>query len=109
MISRPQSAEATPYYFTYINQVADGDICRTLEAQSGETLALLRGISKEQSLHRIRHRRIAALVDVQMYDVLDAEILEKGHMEDAMDLLRKFLGRAPNAEAFSDRLHLGRH
>ena len=52
MTTIPDRTEAAEYYFTYINQVADGDICRTLEAQSGETLALLRGISEEQSLHR---------------------------------------------------------
>jgi hypothetical protein len=50
--SAPDRTEAAEYYFTYINQVPAGDICRVLEAQTGETLALLRGISEEQSRHR---------------------------------------------------------
>lgn len=48
----PDRTEAAEYYFTYISQVADGDICAILEAQGTETLALLRGISDERSLHR---------------------------------------------------------
>lgn len=48
----PDPTEAAEYYFTYINQVGDGDICAILEAQVEETVAFLRGISDEQSLHR---------------------------------------------------------
>jgi hypothetical protein len=49
---RPDHSEAAEYYLTYINKVPDGDICATLERQQADTLALLRGISEEQSLHR---------------------------------------------------------
>ena len=49
---RPDTTEAAEYYLTYISKVPDGDICVTLERQQAETLALLRGISDEQSLHR---------------------------------------------------------
>ena len=52
MITAPDRTEAAPYYFTYIDQVPSGDIRVLLEAQSGETLALLRGISEETSLVR---------------------------------------------------------
>ena len=52
MMTAPDRTEAAEYYFTYIDQVGGGDICRILEDQSGETLALLHGISDEQSLHR---------------------------------------------------------
>jgi hypothetical protein len=48
----PGRTEAAEYYFTYIDQVGEGDICQILEAQSEETLGGLRGISEEQSLHR---------------------------------------------------------
>jgi len=37
---------------TYISQVPDGDIRRTLETQETDTLQLLRGISEERSLHK---------------------------------------------------------
>jgi hypothetical protein len=45
-------AEAAEYYFTYINQVPDGDIVQILQTQEEETLQLLRGIAEEHSLHR---------------------------------------------------------
>jgi len=51
-LTRPDRTEAAEYYFTYIDQVGDGDICALLEAQLAETTALLRGISDERSLHR---------------------------------------------------------
>jgi DinB superfamily len=52
MTRRPDRTEAADYYFTYIDQVPTGGICEILETQSAETLALLRAISAEQSLHR---------------------------------------------------------
>ena len=52
MITAPDRTEAAEYYFTYINQVPEGDICHILEVQEGETLALLGDISEERSLHR---------------------------------------------------------
>ncbi len=48
----PDRTEASEYYFTYINQVAAGDICRTLEVQMDEMVALLHGISDDGSLRR---------------------------------------------------------
>ena len=52
MIGIPERTEASEYYFTYIDQVGEGDICEVLDAQAGATLALLHTISGEQSLHR---------------------------------------------------------
>lgn len=51
-MDRPDRAEAAEYYFTYINQVPEGDIGRILETQEPEAVQLLRSISEEQSLHR---------------------------------------------------------
>jgi hypothetical protein len=48
----PERTEAADYYFTYIDKVGRGDICAILEAQMGETVAFLRGIPDERSLHR---------------------------------------------------------
>jgi uncharacterized damage-inducible protein DinB len=48
----PDRTEAAEYYFTYIDQVAAGDICAVLETQLAETLEFLRDISDEQSLLR---------------------------------------------------------
>lgn len=48
----PDRTEAAEYYFTYIDQVGTGDIRSILEAQASETVAFLRGISSERSLHR---------------------------------------------------------
>jgi hypothetical protein len=52
MTTRPARDEAASYYFTYIDQVGDGDICDLLDAQRAETLALLNAIGEEQSQHR---------------------------------------------------------
>jgi hypothetical protein len=52
MTTMPDRTEAAEYYFRYIDQVTSGDICRTLDAQSAETLSLLQGISEEESRRR---------------------------------------------------------
>ncbi len=52
MTHRPERHEAAPYYFTYIDQVGEGDICDLLDAQGMETLALLSTIGERQSGHR---------------------------------------------------------
>ena len=51
-VTIPDRTEAAEYYFIYIDQVPPGDISTILEAQHGETVQLLRGISEERSLHR---------------------------------------------------------
>lgn len=48
----PDRTEAAEYYFTYIDKVPAGDILTILDRQLPETLALLRGIGDERSLHR---------------------------------------------------------
>ncbi len=55
MLGRPESNEAAPYYFTYINRVATDNIVSELESQLDETVALLQSISEEKSLHRYAH------------------------------------------------------
>jgi hypothetical protein len=52
MRTRPDRTEAAPFYFTYIDQVPDGDIVERLEAQGRELLDLLRGIPESTSLFR---------------------------------------------------------
>lgn len=52
MNTRPDRGEAVEYYFTYIDQVPEGDVCDILESQLPETLSLLRGISEEKSAFR---------------------------------------------------------
>ena len=45
--------EAADYYYTYIDQVPKSeDVRRVLEAQLGETVALLSGVSEPKSLQR---------------------------------------------------------
>jgi hypothetical protein len=48
----PDRSEAAEYYFTYIDQVPEGDVRQILEAQSVQTFAFLQSISEEQSVHR---------------------------------------------------------
>jgi hypothetical protein len=52
MTTPPDRSEAAEYYFTYIDQVPEGNILKLLETQGNETLALLNRISEEKSLHR---------------------------------------------------------
>jgi hypothetical protein len=52
MTTRPDRTEAAEYYFTYIDQVGEGDIRTVLDTQLAETLALLQDISEEHSLVR---------------------------------------------------------
>jgi hypothetical protein len=52
MTPRPGRDEAAPYYFTYIDQVPDGDIAAILTVQAAEVAAVLDGISEPQSLGR---------------------------------------------------------
>ncbi|MBZ5507925.1 MAG: DinB family protein [Acidobacteriia bacterium] len=52
MIGRPESNEAAPYYFGYINRVSGDDIVHALQNQLDETLPLLHRVSEEKSMHR---------------------------------------------------------
>jgi hypothetical protein len=49
---RPVRGEAADYYFTYIDQVADGDIVGQLESQAAEAVAFFREIPESRTLHR---------------------------------------------------------
>lgn len=50
--TRPSADEFAPYYGTYVNKVADGDIVATLKGQIGTTLSYLRGIPESRGGHR---------------------------------------------------------
>jgi hypothetical protein len=52
MIGRPDSTEAAPYYFTYINQVSGDDPLAAIENQLVESTTLFSEISEEKSKHR---------------------------------------------------------
>ena len=52
MNTRPDRSEAAEYYFTYINQVGEGDIRVILDEQTSETLTLLQDIDETASLYR---------------------------------------------------------
>jgi hypothetical protein len=52
MNGRPESTEADPYYFAYIDMVTGDDAIRELQDQLDKYLPILSRISEEQSLHR---------------------------------------------------------
>jgi hypothetical protein len=52
MIGLPETTEAAPYYYTYIDRITSTDIVSALESQLDETMPLLCGISEEKSRHR---------------------------------------------------------
>jgi uncharacterized damage-inducible protein DinB len=49
LYSRPTEGECSPYYFTYIQLVPDGDIVRTLQTQHDDIHGLLEHISDAQA------------------------------------------------------------
>ena len=51
-IARPSTNEYSPHHSEYVRQVPDGDVLATLERQGKETVALLRSLGEEKSLHR---------------------------------------------------------
>jgi len=48
----PDRTEAAEYYFTYIDQVGEGDVVEILMQQGQDVRGLFSGISEDQSLHR---------------------------------------------------------
>ena len=50
-MTRPQTTEAAPYYFKYIDLITSEDIVPTTESQMGETVQFLQSISEEKSLY----------------------------------------------------------
>jgi hypothetical protein len=52
MIARPANAEFAAYYGKYIELVKGDDIVAALEQQLSATLALLRGLTETQGIHR---------------------------------------------------------
>jgi hypothetical protein len=52
LIGRPDSTEAGPYYFTYIDQVTGDNALQVIESQLPEALTLFSGITEERSQHR---------------------------------------------------------
>jgi hypothetical protein len=51
-LSRPDHSESVAYYYTYIDQVGDGDIREILRTQLPETLSFYSEIGDDQSLSR---------------------------------------------------------
>src|SRR5215210_2170151 len=49
-MTRPQTTEAAPYYFKYIDLITSDDIVPAMVSQLGETVQFLEGISEEKSL-----------------------------------------------------------
>jgi len=52
MIGRPESNEAVPYYWTYINRVEGDDPLRIIETQREQAATFFSEISDAKSLHR---------------------------------------------------------
>lgn len=52
-LPRPTAGDAAPYYFTYIDQVPDGDVLEVLAAGVEETRSCLAGLDEEQE--RLRY------------------------------------------------------
>jgi len=51
-LPRPAAEDAAPYYFTYIDQVPEGDVLAVLAGGVAETRHLLEGLAPEREHHR---------------------------------------------------------
>jgi uncharacterized damage-inducible protein DinB len=51
-LPRPAAGDAAPYYFTYIDQVPEGDVFAVLAGGVAETRRLLAGLPPEREHHR---------------------------------------------------------
>jgi hypothetical protein len=52
MIGRPETSEAAPYYFNYINQVDGDNPIRVIEGQLDQALSIFSTIPEQKSLYR---------------------------------------------------------
>lgn len=52
MSGRPETSEAAPYYFTYINRATGDDPIAMMESQLPDSIRFFSGISEEKSLYR---------------------------------------------------------
>jgi hypothetical protein len=68
---KPEQSEFLPYYGTYIDLVASGDVVTTLATQMEETQALLRGLPASIATHRYAPGKWS--VNEVIGHVLDAE------------------------------------
>lgn len=50
-MTRPNATETAPYYFRYIDLVAESDVVGALEKQLDQTYSFLKSIDEEKSLH----------------------------------------------------------
>lgn len=109
---RPERTEAAEYYFTYIDQVEDGDILQILEKQSPSTLTLLRGISEEESLHRYAPdkwsiREVAGhIIDTERLFVFRAMWFARGFDTPLPSFDQNVAAASMNAEARSWSSHI---
>lgn len=108
---RPAHSEASEYWFSYINQVPDGEILATLRAQSDSALAQLRAIDETRSRHRYAHgkwsiRELAAhITDCERLFVARAWWFARGFESE----LPSFDDTIASAAAESDRMPWAHH
>jgi hypothetical protein len=70
---RPSSTEHIPYFGRYIDLVPEDDILAALEAQLGETLRVMRGVSEE--VGNQRHPPYTWSVKEVIGHLADAEVI----------------------------------
>ncbi|HKF53679.1 MAG TPA: DinB family protein [Candidatus Acidoferrales bacterium] len=110
-IGRPNSDEAAPYYFTYINQVVDEDVVSLLEKQCEEAPAFFGKISAEKSLYRYAPDKwsirevVGHLCDAERVFAHRALWFARGHEEP----LPSFEQNIAVANAKSDQIEWAEH
>jgi hypothetical protein len=112
MKSRPQSGEAAPYYFKYIDRVEGDDVVSRMASQLDETLALLSAVSEDGSLHRYEpgkwsFREVLRHVnDVERMSVFRAFWFARGFDSPLPSYEQEVASAAGTADRFSWASHL---
>ena len=85
--ARPEKNEYAPYYDRYVLLVPDGEVVETLERQSEDTLALLRGVGEERAAHRYEEDKwsikqvVGHLVDTERIFAYRALAIARGEQK----------------------------
>src|SRR2546421_11801175 len=110
--ARPEKNEYAPYYDRYVSLVPDGEVVETLERQSEDTLALLRGVGEERAGHRYEPGKwsikevVGHLVDTERIFAYRALAIARGEQQSlpGMDQNEYMAGANFDARTLSDLL-----
>jgi len=110
---RPESSEAAPYYFRYIDRIASEDVLAVLERQLPETLAFYSRVPDEKSLEAYESGKwtirqvVNHVTDCERLFVSRAFWFARGFEEPLPSFEQDAAAAAARANEFSWSAHVG--